>query len=172
MKKPIIAIIVAASALGMSNAFATDVTFKGTVTMGTCDLAPNVNGAINNTIDLGTVKVNTIGTAVEFSLKPVNAQSNDCSAVTASGKKADIIWNGPFGSTGLDNQTGSATNTWVKLTAVNSVSVNTDMKSSMSKTEFDASNFLTDGAKFQATLNGGSVAGDYTSVASFSIAYK
>lgn len=172
MKKSIIASLVALSALAMSNANAADVTFTGAVTAGTCDLVPEVGGAQSNLVNVGTATVSGTATPVDFALTVKDSTSADCNAVTAAGKTADIIWMGQFDANGLENQTGSATGAWLKLTAKNSVTADTEMKGAVTKAEFEADKIAADGAQFQVELNAGATPGDFVSVATFAVAYK
>lgn len=169
MKKVIIASIVA---LGMSNAFAAngEVQFIGAVTATTCDLTPEVNGSVNNMIQLGTASTNTAATAVNFTLK-ADASQSGCTNLDDT-KVASISWGGPFNAQGLENQSGAATGSWVELTAVNSKTANEIMTSSKTVADFAGDIINTDGAKFKAVLNGGSAAGDFKSAAAFVVAYK
>lgn len=168
MKKVIIASIVA---LGMSNAFAAngEVQFIGAVTATTCDLTPEVNGSVNNMIQLGTASTGATATAVNFTLKADN--STGCTGLDAS-KTASIAWGGPFNAQGLENQSGAASDSWVELTAVNSKTANEIMTASKTVADFAGDKINTDGAQFKAILNGGSVAGDFKSAAAFVVAYK
>lgn len=169
MKKVIIASIVA---LGMSNAYAAngEVQFIGAVTATTCDLTPEVNGSVNNMIQLGTASTNSTAPAVNFTLKADVSQSG-CTSLTDT-DVASISWGGPFNTQGLENQSGSAAGSWVQLTAVNSKTTNEIMTASKTIADFAGDTINTDGAQFKAVLNGGSAAGDFKSAAAFVVAYK
>ncbi|ELF1294343.1 fimbrial protein [Salmonella enterica] len=172
MKKSILSAVIVMSALGgglNANAANGEVNFIGAVTATTCDLSPEVSGSITNMVQLGTAGVSAAATPVEFVLKPNSAQAG-CTGLLDS-NVAEIAWGGQFNATGLENQGGSATGAWVKLTSVNS-KANGDITSSSLTSEFAGDKIKDEGAKFNATLNGGSTAGDYKSAAAFVVAYK
>lgn len=172
MKKVIIASTVALSFMGMVNTASAahgEVQFIGAVTATTCNLVPEVGGAVNNLVQLGTAGLTTAAPAVSFALKG----DANCTALTAT-DTAEISWGGPFNAQGLRAQSGTATGAWVKLTAVNSKTANQDMTSALSTASFAGNLIISgaDGAQFTATLNGGGTAGDYKSAAAFVVAYK
>lgn len=172
MKKIIISVL-ALSAMGMSGVVAAasgDVQFIGAVTATTCDLTPEVGGAVTNMVQLGTASTSAAATPVHFTLKADNSQG--CNALT-SNDIAEISWGGPFNATGLSNQGGTATDAWVKLSSVNAKTTNiVDMTASRLTVDFAGDTLNTDGAKFSAELNGGTIPGNYSSAAAFVVAYK
>lgn len=171
MKKVILASAIALSFVGMVNtasASATsEVRFIGAVSTVTCDLQAEVDGSVNSMVQLGTAKIDTAATPVEFSLKPKAGQNCDL-----TGKTADISWGGAFSPNGLKSQSGAADDAWVKLTAINSKVPNSLINSTALTTSWDGPTVINDGAKFRAELNGGKKAGDYHSAAAFAVAYK
>ncbi|AOV97656.1 hypothetical protein A9798_12320 [Edwardsiella hoshinae] len=173
MKKTIIASMVSLAAISMFASYATaatgDVQFIGAVTATTCALTPEIAGSSNPIIQLKDVATSGAGTAVTFTLKAGSAAG--CQSLDNT-KTAEISWMGQFNSEGLMNQGGSATGAWVKLTAVNSQTANTDITAASPSATFGGDVIKTNGAQFSATLKGGSVAGDFRSVAAFAVAYK
>jgi type 1 fimbria pilin len=169
MKKLIIASAIATASLSMmSTAFASsgDVKFVGSVTSVTCNLQPEVSGSVNSVIQLGTAAPNAaVATPVSFTLAP-EAGNAACTNLTNA---ADITWAGDFGANGLENQGGSATGAYVKLTAKGKTDV--EMKGTTLTAEFSADQ-IKSGAEFDAELNGGATPGDYSSAAAFVVAYK
>ncbi|AOV96341.1 hypothetical protein A9798_04860 [Edwardsiella hoshinae] len=173
MKKTIIASMVSLAAISMFASYATaatgDVQFIGAVTATTCALTPEIAGSSNPIIQLKDVATNATGTAVDFTLK-ANGTAG-CTGLDNS-KTAEIAWMGQFNSEGLMNQGGSATGAWVKLTAVNSKTPNTDITAASPSASFAGDAIKNTGAQFKAVLNGGATAGDFRSVAAFAVAYK
>ncbi|EAY0104271.1 fimbrial protein [Salmonella enterica] len=157
-------------AISTASAASGEVQFIGAVTAKTCDLKPEVGGSVTNMVQLGTANINSAATAVAFALKPDMSQS-DCAALSNS-STVSISWGGQFNNNGLGNQSGSATGSWVGLKSINSKKVNSNITSSESSLDFTGDKIKDEGAKFEATLNGGAVAGDYKSAAAFVVAYK
>ncbi|WNI88057.1 fimbrial protein [Citrobacter portucalensis] len=173
MKKVILVSAVAMASLGMINIASAahgEVQFIGAVTAKTCDLTPEVNGSVTNMVQLGTAGVNGQASAVTFKLK-ANPDQPDCEAL-AAGDTATIGWGGQFDHQGLGNQSGSANGAWVKLMSVNSKTANSVITSSKASSDFAGDKIKTDGAQFEATLNGGAAPGDYRSAAAFVVAYN
>ncbi|MII49969.1 fimbrial protein [Salmonella enterica subsp. enterica serovar Bredeney] len=173
MKKIILTTAVIMASLGVINgasAASGEVQFIGAVTAKTCDLTPEVNGSVTNMIQLGTAAIGSAASPVDFSLKPDLSQA-DCEALSDS-TAVTIGWGGQFNDKGLGIQSGTATGSWVELVSVNSIKTNTSITSSVSSVDFKGDKIKSDGAQFKATLNGGSVAGDYRSAAAFVVAYK
>ncbi|MFB2832056.1 fimbrial protein, partial [Aeromonas jandaei] len=130
MKKLLIAAAITISFAGAVNTASAsngDVQFIGAVTSVTCDLQPEVSGAVGATVQLGTVEASGTGSAVEFSLKTVAGQAG-CASLT--GKTATITWAGNLTSNGLGNTGGKANDAWVELKGVNSKVVGTKITSS------------------------------------------
>ncbi|EID0396759.1 fimbrial protein [Salmonella enterica] len=169
MKKAIIASAIAVASLGMMNTASAangEVQFVGAVTSVTCDLQPEVGGSVSNVVQLGTAKPNNpVATPVSFTLAP-EAGNTACTNLTNA---ADITWAGNFGANGLENQNGTATGAYVKLTAKGTSDV--VMKGTTLTAEFSADQIKA-GAVFDAELNGGTAPGDFKSAAAFVVAYK
>ncbi|MFB2962667.1 fimbrial protein, partial [Aeromonas jandaei] len=142
--------------------------FIGAVTSVTCDLQPEVSGAVGATVQLGTVEASGTGSAVEFSLKTVAGQAG-CASLT--GKTATITWAGNLTAQGVGNQGGRATDAWVELKGVNSAAT-TPVTASSSRVEFEGNKINSEGAKFTAALKAGTAVGDFKSVTAFVVAYN
>lgn len=169
MKKLMIASAIAMSiASGSVMASQGDIQFFGNVTAETCDLTPEINGAVSNMIQLGTVKVNADGTPVDFALK--KAQGATCPAAAA--KNATITWNGNLGINGVMNQGGLATDAHVVLTAKNAIAANTEITSAKQSAEFDKSKLDGEGYLFSAQLKGGATPGDFQSASAYAVTYQ
>ncbi|HAG5879742.1 TPA: fimbrial protein [Escherichia coli] len=146
-----------------------DVKFFGNVSATTCNLTPGVAGSVVDTIQLGTVGTNNPGTGVPFSLKATNPGAGGCSQL--SSKTASVAWGGPLSTRGFENQGGLATGAYVTVKGVNSKVPNQVVNSSRSTIDFDAGKLATDGLQFEATLTGGSTAGDFRSAATYAVTY-
>lgn len=173
MKKAIIASAIAVASLGMmqtASASNGEVQFMGAVTATTCDLSPEVGGSVSSMVQLGTASLSTAATPVTFSLKADSSQSG-CSALDAA-KTATISWGGGFDTQGLTNQNGASTGSWMKLVAQNAKTANQVVTNSALSVDFAGDEIKNNGALFQATLNGGTTAGDFKSAAAFVVAYK
>ncbi|MFB2832545.1 fimbrial protein, partial [Aeromonas jandaei] len=85
---------------------------------------------------------------------------------------ATITWAGNLTSNGLGNTGGKANDAWVELKGVNSKVVGTKITSSTASVEFDSDEITKNGAKFAATLTGGTVVGDFKSATAFVVAYN
>lgn len=170
MKKlfPVIALALTSSIVNAAQQ--SEVHFFGNVSSVTCDVAVSNGGSMTDVIQLGTVAPNTESqTPTVFSFKPVNP--TQCGNLT--GKIATITWYGSFGSEGLKNSTGTATDAVVKLTATNAQNAASSLvTASNTSITFDAGKANTEGFKFQATLKGGTTPGDYQGVAAYAITYN
>lgn len=167
MKKSLFAFSVLALAISSESALAADVQFFGSVTDTTCDLVPHTDGAVNNLVQLGSVGTNKVGKIQPFSLKA------DAACVGLSGKVATIYWSGPFNEKGLKAQAGLATDAWTEIKTVNASNTPVQtINSTQLSTDFDATKLATDGAQYQAILQGGAIPGDYRSAAAFVVTYN
>ncbi|ECA1950134.1 fimbrial protein [Salmonella enterica subsp. enterica serovar Virchow] len=157
-----------------------DIQFSGSVSSTTCDLGVEINGASSNSLSLGTVAPGATGTAKSFALKLADRTQTGCSALTAATptvSTATITWSGAsLGTTGIANQaTGStaATGAVVTLKAVNATVANQGITSGQNTSTFTVTNLTgSTGAKFEAALVGGSVAGAYSSSLAFTVSYS
>lgn len=169
MKKLMIASAIAMSmAAGSAMASQGEVQFFGNVTAETCDLVPEINGSVNNMIQLGSAKVNGEAQPVDFAFK--KASGVDCTAAAA--KNATITWSGNLGAEGIMNQTGLAKDAHVELTAKNATTQNTLITSAKHTAEFDKSKLDGEGYLFSAKLKGGATPGDFQSVAAYAVTYQ
>ncbi|WP_053289536.1 hypothetical protein [Escherichia coli] len=183
MKKLIIASAIAmtmasgaAMAADANTAQTGEVTFIGSVTAKTCDLAPSVDGIMTDVIDLGTIEVGGDGYEKSFAL--VKKPDTTCTLEAAT--TADVTWGGKFTAEGLANTQGTAEKAHVVLTAKGYDDAGNDDKLITSATQ--TVNFKkaqdklnADGLKFTAQLksdqNGGT-AGTFLSTAYYAVAYK
>ena len=141
-----------------------EVVFIGAVSAKTCELVPEVNGAVNNLIDLGTVAPSATGTAVAFKFKAVDIA--DCASIAMV---TTMQWSGALGATGLEMTSGTAKGTTVLLASTGATAAN------ITKTT-DSAVFtvaeVTAGAPYTATLKAGTVAGNFRTAAAYSVSYK
>jgi type 1 fimbria pilin len=171
MKITTIAALIATCALTSSAAYAnSDVTFIGAVTAQTCEVLPEIDGAVKNTLQLGSVAPSEQGTAVPFTLKA--ASSVGCDALTAD-MTASIAWTGPFDATGLKAANGStAIDSHVLLSTVNaSTTPVVAMKEGATTANFVANLASTDGFKYTAVLDAGATPGNFATAAAYTVAY-
>lgn len=181
MKKGIIASVIALSmASGMAHAAGQtgEVQFIGAVTQNTCDIVPEIDGAMSkNVIDLGTVVPNTLDANLvykDFALKAKDSTQQGC--LDFNTKTATISWaSAAFNPQGLGVTSGSATDAVVLMKTVNDKANAQALITSANNQdiEFNGSD-LTNGVgfKFKAALKGGQVIGDFRSAAAFTVAYK
>lgn len=151
-----------------------DIQFFGNVTAQTCDLVPEIGGAVNNMIQLGTVTTNSgsgtthQGQAIEFTLKAKDA--NACTDAKQLG--ATIAWDGNLGAQGVVNQGGQATDAHVVLLAKNATTANSPITSGKNFAEFAKDKLATEGYQFTAQLIGGTTPGDFQSASAYAVTYK
>lgn len=175
MKKLMIASAIAMTmAAGSAMASQGNVQFFGNVTAQTCDLVPEIGGAVNNMIQLGTVTTNAgqgnthEGQAIEFALK-----AKDAAACTEAAKLgATIAWDGNLGAQGVMNQGGQAADAHVVLVAKNATTPDTQITSTKSSAEFSKDKLTGEGYKFTAQLIGGATPGDFQSASAYAVTYK
>lgn len=128
----------------------------------------DVNGATKDVIQLGTVTINTAGTDVPFALKLQDPTGCDLTGLT----NADFTFASQnMGATGIVNGTGTATGTYATVTPVNATNT-TPVASGHQTVSVPATEMTTNGAKFNAKLQGGAVPGTYASQVSFAVAYN
>ncbi|MGL4666765.1 MAG: hypothetical protein ACRCWR_02400 [Saezia sp.] len=154
---------------GTAHASQGEVRFIGSVTDITCDIVPDVGGAVKDTVQLGRVAIGSVADVVNFKLAP-NPTGDECLGLT--GKTANIAWTGNFTEAGLANHTGTATDAWVKIDAVNSEGTNKAITSTNTASDWTGDKLLSEGAQFTAQLNGGNVAGNFETAAAFVVSYK
>lgn len=169
--------IVSAMAIGMSGIASTasantgEVQFIGAVSDTTCNINPEVDGIMKNTIQLGTMKLDGTGVQpVNFNLVP---DTNECLEKTS----ASVGWQSAgFDNNGLVNMKGDATGASIELIALNSKTANEKVTFNKQNIEFG------DGAsgigKFQFTAQlvkssaGNATPGTVISSAAYAVAYK
>lgn len=175
MKKLMIASVVAMSmTAGSAMAAMGDagsqgqVQFVGTVAAKTCDVVIDGAGAVNNLIQFGTT---TKGQNVtkEFSVKLKDPTCVD------NLTKAHFTWVSPnFNSQGIANQSGSSTDSWVKLNAVSGTNTSTtvaDITSTNNVVDFNIVD-ATQGFGYKAVLNAGQTPGTFETAAAYSVVYE
>ncbi|MBJ9214361.1 fimbrial protein [Citrobacter freundii] len=175
MKKSIIASVVVLGMIGGTAHAASEVIFSGAVSAKTCELAPSVNGGVpaNQVVTLATAEPNQEGVATTFVMKPVNPTASGCTGLTDQ-NTISVGWSGStLGAQGFKANPGSAaSDAVVLLTAKNSKTANTPITASAPSVDFAGDKLTTDGLEFDAKTKGGAVAGNFTSTASFTVAYK
>lgn len=155
---------------GTAHAGSGEVRFLGAVTDTTCDLLPEVDGSVNNLVQLGTAGID--GKAGQKTFKLVlNPAQPDCAALPDD-QVATIAWGGMFNEQGLTNQSGLATDAWVNIKTVNATGTQTDINSTSHAADWTGDTLKATGAEFTAELNGGKIPGDFASAAAFVVAYK
>lgn len=151
-----------------------EIQFFGNVTAQTCDLVPEIGGAVNNMIQLGTVTTKGgsgtthEGRAIDFTLKAKN--STTCTAAAQLG--ATIAWDGNLGTQGVVNQGGQAADAHVVLLAKNATTENTPITSDKNFAEFSKDKLAGVGYQFSAQLIGGTTPGDFQSASAYAVTYK
>lgn len=171
MKKSIINSFIGLSMIsGTALASSGVVSFFGNVSETTCDLAVEVNGSVTGLVQLGTVKKNTKGSYIPFTLKAKNP--DDCASLSSS-NIAEISWAGAFNGEGLAAQSGSASDAVVYLKTLNSSGNNEqDVTVSNSTVQFEANKVTQEGFRFGAALHGKEHVGDFRSAAAYVVTYK
>ncbi|TDE20590.1 hypothetical protein E1100_20680 [Vibrio owensii] len=174
MKKNILAITLSSCFVALSTQASTNsVTFAGTVTNVTCDTQIETAGAIipSQQINLGTVGLNKTGDAVTFKILSVDPENGGpCTSATNG---ATMLWTAAnFDSNGLMNASGTATDAYATILAKPSIGTNQAITGPSPSVDFPAEDITTNGMSFEASLVGGAIPGTYTSVATYSIAYK
>lgn len=144
------------------------VQFVGTVAATTCDVVVDGEGAVNNLIQFGAV------TKGGKSQKNFSVKLKDPTCVTGM-KKAHFTWVSPnFNAKGIANQSGTSTDSWVKLNAVSGTNTTNDtdeITSANNAVEFN----ITDAAKgfeYQAELNASQTPGTFETAASYTVVYE
>ncbi|EAX6828102.1 TPA_asm: fimbrial protein [Salmonella enterica subsp. enterica serovar Typhimurium str. SL1344] len=170
MKKLMIASAIAMTmAAGSAMASQGEIQFFGNVTTQTCDLEPEVNGAVNKMLQLGTATVNNDGPVVEFVLKAKNPTV--CAEADKLG--AFVSWDGNLATDGIGNQSGSAVGAHVELKGKNAKAGNDKpVSSAFSVVEFEKGKLINDGLQFTAQLKGGAAPGDYKSAVAYAVTYQ
>lgn len=182
MKKLIIASAIAmtmasgaAMAADADTAQTGEVTFIGSVTAATCDLAPSVGGVMTDVVDLGTIDVGEDGEEKPFAL--VKKPGTTCTLEAAT--TADVTWGGKFTAEGLANTQGTAEKAHVVLTAKgynDAGDADEPITSAAQTVNFEKAQekLNADGFKFTAQLKSADdgTAGTFLSTAYYAVAYK
>ncbi|WP_089576374.1 hypothetical protein [Escherichia coli] len=180
MKKSIITSIIALGLVsGLAQAAEKEIQFVGSVTAVTCDIEPSVDGSdtmMPGIIQLGTVKINETGRAVDFTFKPSAAADNqaNCDAMLDTGTVSLTWTSDKFSNEGLGSFSGVATDAHVEITPQNAKTQPGFIKASATTHEFAPTLLKTGGVglQYKAALHGGLVAGDFHSAAKFNFSYK
>ncbi|MED9534140.1 hypothetical protein RCN81_04750 [Escherichia coli] len=176
MKKLMIASAIAMT-MAAGSAMATDmgnqqneIHFLGVVTEVTCDIDAVVDGAVNNVVQLGTIKKGEEGQEKNITLK---AKAGSACELDAK-KTATIAFRGPLGTDGLENATGTATGATVALVAKNSKEANQHITKNLNNIVFEADKVNSEGYKLTAQLKSGAqgTAGTFESVLAYAVTYQ
>ncbi|MGR5187048.1 fimbrial protein [Photobacterium damselae] len=167
------AVVIGALVSGSAAAATGTINFIGSVTDSTCSFTPSKDGALGNTINLGSYTVSGVAgsSVVPFDLVGKNADGTECSSTG----DIDITWlptSGHWGIQGLFNE-GTATGVEVKL-------LDKDDKvftANRATVEYKSGVVTNATLPFKAQLVQTSsttpaTAGTVTTSASFSVAYK
>ncbi|MVV97809.1 hypothetical protein [Escherichia coli] len=178
MKKLMIASAIAmAMAAGSAMAVTTnmgvqqnEIQFLGAVTEVTCNIDAVVDGAVNNVVQLGTVKKGEEGEVKNIVLKA--KQGTTCAGLDT--KTATIAFKGPLGDDGLKNDKGTATGAFVSLIAKNSKTQDLAVNKGQNAIEFTGNLVNTEGYKFEAKLDAttAAAAGTFDSALAYAVTYQ
>ncbi|HGE8242614.1 hypothetical protein LZT27_21815 [Aeromonas veronii] len=172
MKKIFACTLIALGCMAGTAQASTEVNFLGAVNAKTCDLAPEFGGAVDATVQLGTVAAGETGTAVDFVLKP-NGDTTDCAALT-NANVASVAWGGgEFTSVGLRNVSGNAADAHMLLKHKNAIEgANTPITSSKLLTTIKGDTLNAGGFQYSAQLVGGADVGTFVASAAYVVAYQ
>lgn len=178
MKKLMIASAIAMSMAAGSAMAATDmgnqqneIQFLGAVTEVTCDIDAVVDGAVNNVVQLGTVKKGESGQEKNITLKA--KAGTTCAGLDT--KTATIAFRGPLGTNGLENATGTAAAATVALVAKNGKTPDQNITKDLNNIEFQADKVNNEGYKLTAQLKSDAAkgkAGTFESALAYAITYQ
>ncbi|HAW2707030.1 TPA: hypothetical protein JLQ67_001731 [Escherichia coli] len=147
-----------------------DVQFVATIAAKTCDVVIDGVGSANNLIQFGTLNKG------EKSLKEFTVKVKDPACLTNL-TKAHFSWTSPnLNSEGVANQSGTSTDSWVKLTPVtggNTTTQTAAITSANNAVTFDiVQGKEAEGFKYSAELNAGQVAGSFETAAAYTVVYE
>lgn len=147
-----------------------EVQFVGTIAAKTCDVVIDGAGSVNNLIQFGVLNKGEKATK-EFSVK-----LKDPACVNGL-TKAHFSWVSPnFNTQGIANQSGTSTDSWVKLNAVtggNTTTQTADITSANNAVMFNiVQGKEAEGFKYSAELNAGQVAGTFETAAAYTVVYE
>lgn len=150
-----------------------DVQFVGVVTDTTCDIVPVVNGAPNSIVNIGTATTingsNSTSTPVVFALQPANGTV--CGDVSLTNAEFNFYGQTLNGS-GFGNNTGTATDSYMNLIALNSVVTNDTITQTDNTATVTLANLNSEGLRLQAQLFGGQIPGTYESSMTYTVNYN
>ncbi|EIQ9201871.1 hypothetical protein LV681_004915 [Escherichia coli] len=178
MKKLMIASAIAMTMAAGSAMAATDmgnqqnqIQFLGTVTEVTCDIDAVVDGAVNNIVQLGTIKKGEEGQEKNITLKA--KAGTTCAGLDT--KTATIAFRGPLGTDGLENANGTAKGATVALVAKNATQPDQSINKDRSKIDFQADKVNNEGYKLTAQLKSNTAtgtAGTFESALAYAVTYQ
>ncbi|EOX8380402.1 hypothetical protein [Salmonella enterica] len=146
------------------------VQFLGTIAAKTCDVVVDANGAVNNLIQFGRINKG------EKVSKPFTVKLKDPTCVQGM-TKAHFLWAAPaFTSEGIGNQSGTASDSWVRLNAVTGGNTTTQVANITSVNNAVTFNIVAnkanEGFKYTAELNAGNELGTFETAAAYSVVYE
>lgn len=151
----------------------TDVQFNGRVTALTCELLPEFGGAVDTTIQLGTVGVGEEGDKVSFALK---ADTSDPACATLAEQAAvEIEWSsgtGIFTAAGLSTPSSEASDAIIVIASMPLGALGAEVNTTNNLSSFTGADIFAEGARFTAALHAGQVPGDVIATAMYSVVYK
>ena len=167
-----------ASSIAMSMAAGTamashgDIQFFGNVSETTCDLVPEVEGNVNNLVQLGTVTKQQTGKEVSVKFKAKKPSDASCTALTAQ-KTASFAWSGNLTADGIGAQSGLASDAYVILTPVDAKYNDVEpIKASNTSTDFSAYKVTGAGIEYKAKLQGKDKVCDFKTATAYAVTYN
>lgn len=147
-----------------------EIKFLGAVTEVTCDIDAVIDGAVNNVVQLGTIKKGEDGQVKNIVLKAKAGKTCD----GLESKTATIAFDGPLGDEGLNNASGTAKGATVALMAKNGTTQDQSITKGVSKIDFEAGKVNSEGYQLTAQLKSNSTgsAGSFESALAYAITYQ
>lgn len=146
-----------------------EVQFIGTVAAKTCDVFVSGDGAVNNQVQFG---VTNVGGTVD---KEFTVSLKDPTCV-ASSTKATFVWFSPtLSNTGIKNQSGTASDSYVELKAkdgADNAADHTDAITALNNSVGFTISQAEKGFVYEATLHAGSTPGSFETAAAYSVVYE
>ncbi|WP_114766728.1 hypothetical protein [Vibrio rhodolitus] len=174
MKKSVLAITFTSCFFAFNaQANTSSVTFSGTVTNVTCDTEILTGGVAtpSRQINLGTVGLGETGAPVTFKIQSIDPVNGGPCVSAQNG--ATMLWTAAnFDSNGLTNASGTATGAYATILAKPTGGTAQLITGPSPSVSFPSEDISTHGMTFDASLVGDTTPGTYTSVATYSIAYK
>lgn len=172
MKKLIIASGIAmamAAGSAMAENQQSQIQFLGAVTETTCDITSSVDGAVNEVVQLGTVKKGETGEAKKIVLKAKDGTTCDVTGKATT----SVVFQGPLGDKGLENSNGSADKATVSLIAKNAKATDQEVKKGQNSIDFEAAK-INSGLEFEAKLVSAAdgTAGSFDSALAYAVTYQ